>query len=131
MAEREERSLRTFYVALGSDEKVTGKRGAAEISKALKAELDGLNETLDFVVEEGLGVVEEAIRGVERPLAMVAVAEKGYATLELSVDFGSQGHSSKPGAESAVGILARAVSNLEEGKQPSRFGRVPKMSVIK
>ena len=130
MAERDERPLRTFYVALGHDEEVTGKGGAAEISKALKAELDSLNETLDFVVEEGLGVVEEAIRGVERPLAMVAVAEKGYATLELSVDFGSQGHSSKPDSESAIGILARAIGNLEENKQPSQFGKQPKISAI-
>ena len=123
MAERDEQPLRTFYIALGHDEEVTGQGGAAEISRALKAELDGLNETLDFVVEEGLGVVEEAIKGVERPLAMVAVAEKGYATLELSVDFGSQGHSSKPDSESAVGILARAISNLEGSKQPSQFGK--------
>ena len=127
MAERDERPQRTFYVALGHDEEVTGKGGAAKISKALKAELDGLNETLDFVVEEGLGVVEEAIRGVERPLAMVGVAEKGYATLELSVDFGSQGHSSKPDSESAVGILARAIGNLEENKQPSQFGKEQKI----
>ena len=72
---------------------------------------------------QGLGVVEEAIRGVERPLALVGVAEKGYATLELSVDFGSQGHSSRPHSESAVGILARAVGHLEENKQPSQFGK--------
>ena len=130
MAERDERPLRTFYVALGHDEEVTGKGGAAEISKALKAELDGLNETLDFVLEEGLGVVEEAIKGVERPLAMVAVAEKGYATLELSVDSGKQGHSSKPDAESAVGILARAVGNLEENKQPSQFGNKLKWNFV-
>ena len=55
---------------------------------------------------------------------MVAVAEKGYATLELSVDFGSQGHSSRPHSESAVGILARAIGRLEENKQPSQFGKI-------
>lgn len=52
MVKREERPQRTFYLALGHDEEVGGKGGAAEISKVLKAQLDSRNETLDFVVEE-------------------------------------------------------------------------------
>ena len=39
--------------------------------------------------------------------------------LEVS---GVQGHSSTPSKESAIGILAHAVSNLEDEHQPSRFG---------
>ena len=38
---------------------------------------------------------------------------------------GKQTHSSIPPRESAVGIMANAIANLEEKRQPSRFGKGP------
>ena len=47
--------------------------------------------------------------------------EKGYANFELEV-IGQQQHSSIPPKQSVVGVLARAVAQLEANPQPSRFG---------
>jgi len=46
----------------------------------------------------------------------IGVAEKGYATLELSVKM-TAGHSSVPPRETALGVLAGAVSRLERNPQ--------------
>ena len=54
------------------------------------------------------------------------MTEKGYATLELSV-VGNPGHSSMPPRETPIGILARAVSLLEENPQTSVFGQGPEL----
>ena len=54
------------------------------------------------------------------------MTEKGYLSLDLKVD-GIPGHSSMPPRETAIGILARAVANLEESRQPSLFGNGPEV----
>lgn len=54
----------------------------------------------------------------------VGVAEKGYATLELSVN-GTPGHSSIPPKTTPIGKLARAVGKLEANPQPNVFGSGP------
>ena len=56
----------------------------------------------------------------------IGVTEKGYLTLELEVN-GTPGHSSVPPKETAIGILSRAVSALEENPHPSMFGFGPEM----
>ena len=45
----------------------------------------------------------------------------GWTEVNLTVE-GTQGHSSVPPKETAIGILAHAIANLEDKKQPSRFG---------
>ena len=54
------------------------------------------------------------------------MTEKGYATLELSVEM-SPGHSSIPPKETAIGVLAKAVAALESNPHPSLFGKGPEM----
>ena len=49
--------------------------------------------------------------------------------MALEVD-GIPGHSSMPPGESAIGILARAVANLEETRQPSLFGSGPEIDTF-
>ena len=47
--------------------------------------------------------------------------EKGWADVSLTVT-GEPGHSSVPPKETTIGILAKAITNLEEKQHPTRFG---------
>ena len=51
------------------------------------------------------------LAGVTDPIVYVGVVEKGWASVEISVE-GVQGHASKPPRESAIGVLAKAVAAL-------------------
>jgi carboxypeptidase PM20D1 len=53
-------------------------------------------------------------------VAIVRTVEKGYLTLELIVR-GEGGHSSRPPAETPVGILSRAIVRLESNPFPARL----------
>lgn len=108
---------RTIYLAFGHDEEVGGVRGAAEIARVLEAR--GA-EPYAFVVDEGGAVTRDMVPGVEGAVALVGIAEKGYVNLELLVE-GGGGHSSTPPANTNIGILAQAISELEENPFPTRL----------
>ena len=125
MIKRSERPKRTVYIAFGHDEETGGNEGAAELAKVVRSRIDVKNQTLDFVLDEGLFVVDGLFPGVDDPVALIGVVEKGWAVVELSVDDGfEQKHSSMPPRETATGILAKAVARLEENPQPSKFGKM-------
>ncbi len=107
---------RTLLLAFGHDEEVGGIRGAAEVA----ALLERRGVKADYVLDEGLAIVEGALPGVDGPVALLGLAEKGYLSLQLTVE-GEGGHSSTPTGESAVGILAGAVSRLEASPMPTRL----------
>src|SRR5262249_31711574 len=52
------------------------------------------------------------VADVSAPIALVGIAEKGYLSVELTVE-SEGGHSSTPPPETAVGILAAAIHALE------------------
>jgi carboxypeptidase PM20D1 len=106
---------RTLLVAFGHDEEV-GSTGAAATA-ALLAER-GIEPLL--VVDEGLAVLEDVLPGISQPIALVGIAEKGYATVELSVT-AEGGHSSTPPPQTAVGVLAGAVQRVEQSPLPGGF----------
>lgn len=108
---------RDVYFAFGHDEEVGGKKGAVAMAQFFKEQ--GIQ--FEFVLDEGLVVLKEALEGLEPPLAMIGIAEKGFANLQLSVALESGGHSSMPPAKSAIGMLAKAVAALEEDQFPSRI----------
>jgi carboxypeptidase PM20D1 len=107
---------RTVYLAFGHDEEVGGHEGARLVADALDAR--GVRAAL--VVDEGGTVTEGFMPGVEEPVALVGVAEKGYLSLELSVR-AAGGHSSMPPRETAISTLARAITRLEEQPFPGRL----------
>ena len=109
------RPRRSLYLALGHDEEIGGWQGAKNISAWLEKRL-GRN-AFEFMWDEGLFVIDRIVPGHRGPVAMICVAEKGSVTFELSVE-DTPGHSSAPPPETAVGILASAVSKLE--RQPLR-----------
>lgn len=110
------RPRRTLMFAFGHDEE-TGGQGNTRIA-AMLAER---GVRLEFVDDEGGVIATGAVPGIEGPVAVVGVAEKGYLTLQLTAH-SPGGHSSLPLpiAETAIGRLASAISNIErspfEGK---------------
>ncbi len=107
------------YLAFGHDEEIGGKNGNQQIAVALR----GRGVRFRFVLDEGGVIVSHTIPGLESPMALVAVAEKGYATARLSVRLSDEarGHSSMPPPQTAVGILAAAISKVEAKPLPASF----------
>jgi len=104
---------RTVYFAFGHDEEVGGKNGAVAIAALLKER----GVRAEMVLDEGGAVVEGALPGLDRPLATLGIAEKGYMSVELTVE-AAGGHSSQPPKETAIGILSHAVHNVESNPLP-------------
>jgi carboxypeptidase PM20D1 len=107
------RPRRTVLLAFGADEEVGGRRGAARIAALLRSR--GVRP--EWVLDEGGAVTRGMMPGIRGPVALVGVAEKGFVSVELAVR-GEGGHSSMPPRSTAVGVLARAVSRLEERPVP-------------
>ena len=114
LAKENFRPRRTVYLAFGHDEEVSGKRGATAIAKLLQSR--GVH--LDFVLDEGLLITDGIIKGIDRPVALIGVAEKGYATLTLSTT-ATPGHSSIPPRDTAIGRLSAALVRLEGNPFPA------------
>jgi carboxypeptidase PM20D1 len=68
---------------------------------------------LSFLLDEGGIIADGIVPGVGRRTALVGVVEKATLNLELTVE-GTGGHSSMPPPSTAVGVLSRAISRLEE-----------------
>ena len=64
--------------------------------------------------------MQGAVPGVATPLAMIGVAEKGSVAIDLSIEIAG-GHSSTPPRHTAIGILAAALTRLEEHPMPGRI----------
>ena len=106
----------TLYLVFGDDEEIGGQRGALQIAKLLKER----GVRLQFIVDEGLLITEGVLKGLDKPAALVGVAEKGYLTLQLTAS-ATPGHSSMqpPQAEaSAIGMLSAGLARLEDKQMP-------------
>ena len=104
---------RTIYLAFGHDEEVGGTHGAARTAALLAARHD----QLEYVLDEGGAITTSLVPGLAGPVALVGIAEKGYVSLELTVQ-AEGGHSSMPPPQTAAGILAAAVARLEARQMP-------------
>jgi len=108
---------RTVYVAFGHDEEIGGDNGAKQIAAHFKQK----NIEFEFVLDEGNLIIEDALPGLEKPLALIGIAEKGYATFEISVNLDEGGHSSMPPSGSAINLLAGAVLKLKNNPSPAKI----------
>jgi carboxypeptidase PM20D1 len=104
---------RTVLLAFGHDEEIGGADGAVRIVEHLQAR--GVRALL--VLDEGAAVVHGLVPGLDRPAALVGIAEKGSVTLEV-VARAEGGHSSTPPQETASGILAAAITHIESNPLP-------------
>lgn len=110
------RPARTVYLAFGHDEEVGGTRGARAVAALLRSR----GAELEMVLDEGGVIGDGILDGVSAPTALVGIAEKGFASIELTTR-AAGGHSSLPPRESAIGILGAAVARLEHNQMPARL----------
>jgi len=98
---------RTFYISLGPDEEVGGL-GARRAAQYLADQGQHAWFALD---EGGLTVLDSPMTNA--PAAMIGVAEKGYMTVTVTAR-ARGGHSSTPPRATAISLLARAITAIEE-----------------
>ena len=104
-----------IYLCFGHDEETHGT-GASAIVDLLESR--GVKPTL--VLDEGGAIVDDVFDQVDAPMAVVGVAEKGAATLRLTVDQ-SGGHASTPPKISAAVRLSQAIVRLNSRPFPSQL----------
>lgn len=107
---------RTIYLSLGHDEELLGTLGAVESVQYLKER----GVEAEFVLDEGGAITKGIFPGLEDKVAVVGIAEKGYVSMELSVDMAG-GHSSTPEPESAIDVLSAAVYRAKSNPMPARI----------
>ena len=114
-----ERPSRTVHVAIGHDEEVGGPRGA----RVLAERITGNGTSPAIVLDEGGAVTRGALPGLDRPLAVVGIAEKGYLSVELTAT-APGGHSSVPPDSTSIERLNAALSRLLDNPLPARLDGV-------
>lgn len=102
---------RTIHLALGHDEEVGGTRGARVMAERIAR--GGVRPAL--VIDEGGAITDGAVPRMQRPVALVGVAEKGYLSVEIIAE-SRGGHAAMPPAQTSVEIVSEAVARL--GEQP-------------
>lgn len=108
---------RSFFIALGHDEEVSGINGAQKISALLQSR----GVQLAFIVDEGGFIVDGFIPHLQKPFGLISVSEKGAIDLMLRVNM-TPSHTSAPPKETSIGILSAAISRLEQTPMPNMFG---------
>ena len=97
-----------IYFSFGGDEETeaTDTRDIVEhfITKGIKPAL---------VLDEGGAVVNDIFPGVKGQTALIGTAEKGMMNVSFSIS-GTGGHASAPPVQTPIGMLARAVTAVEE-----------------
>ena len=105
---------RNIYLVAGHDEELGGEKGALKIAEVLAAR----KVRVEFVIDEGTLITEGVVDGLDKPVAMVGIAEKGIMTVSLTAH-DHPGHSSMPPRETAIGMLSEALARLERNPMPN------------
>ena len=111
-----------MIIVSGHDEEAGGS-GARAAAALLKSR----GVTAEFVLDEGLAVVSD-FPLLGRPVALIGIAEKGYATLKITAP-AKGGHSSAPPTETGVEVLAKAILAITSRPFPLRFEGPPAQMV--
>lgn len=105
---------RTIYLAFGHDEEIGGENGAKQIASFLESE----KVNTEFILDEGMIITKGIVPGISKDVALIGISEKGYLSLELSVET-EGGHSSMPAKETSIGILSAAIAKVEQNPIPA------------
>jgi carboxypeptidase PM20D1 len=107
---------RTIYFAFGYNEEIGGIGGAQAIADYLSKK----NIKAFYVLDEGMAVTKGIISGIQTPVALIGIAEKGFVSLNLKVRIPG-GHSSYPYKDNAISVLARAENAIASHPMETRF----------
>jgi carboxypeptidase PM20D1 len=107
---------RDFYFIYGHDEEVGGRNGAMKVAEYLESR----GFRAEGVLDEGGFVISGALKGVNAPLALIGVAEKGFCNYEISIA-GTGGHSSMPPLHTSLGTAAALIREIEAHPLPPRL----------
>lgn len=110
---------RTVYLSLTHDEELGSPKGATQVTDYLLQQ--GIE--VEWSLDEGSFLLEGFMPGIEPAIASINVAEKGYATAELTVH-GKGGHSSMPPPKTTVGVLSEAIYKLQSTQMPGGLNGV-------
>lgn len=105
---------RTVLLAFGHDEELHGVHGAKAVADVLVER----KVRAEYSLDEGGGILIDAIPMIGIPFAQIGVAEKGHMSVLLTAS-AKGGHSSMPPLETAVGKIGRAVARLEANQMPA------------
>lgn len=105
-----------IYFAFGHDEEVSGRQGALKIAEHFKNK----NIEFDAVYDEGGYVVSpgSVIKSIDKAIALIGVAEKGFLTLQITVK-GTGGHSSMPPKKGSLVLASEIVEKLNTDQMPA------------
>ncbi len=104
-----------LYFTFGGDEEISGP-SQQKIVSVLKER--GVKNT--FVMDEGGAIVESFFPGLDTKIAVVGLAEKGMANVELTAK-STGGHASTPSKTDPLNMLARALVDLENNPMPLKI----------
>lgn len=104
------------YLAFGFDEEVGGALGAQQIAQHFQKN----KLHFDLVLDEGGAVADGQMMGIDKPIAVIGVAEKGNTSFRLSFT-GEEGHSSAPPRHTAVSRMAQLVEKVSRKPQRARL----------
>ena len=109
---------RDVYLCIGHNEEV--QTGDISGARAMVRLLRERGVQLEFVLDEGGAVIEDAPFNVSAPIAMIGLAEKGYVDFRITVvDHG--GHSAEPPPHTALGKLSKAITAIEAAPMKQRL----------
>ncbi|MDR2731451.1 MAG: M20/M25/M40 family metallo-hydrolase [Treponema sp.] len=109
---------RDVWFAFGGDEERTGILGAANTAKWFADR----GRRFSWILDEGTPVAVNQIKGIDKPVALVSIEEKGFLSLELCVAQ-EPGHASMPPEIQAAAVLARALCRI--AARPFPFELIP------
>ena len=107
---------RTLLFAIGADEETGGNDGARKIAEYLNSQ----NLNPGVILDEGGVITKNIIPSINRPVALIGIAEKGYLTLSLQASQAG-GHASMPPHHTAIGRLSSALHRLEASPLPTKI----------
>jgi carboxypeptidase PM20D1 len=114
----------------GHDEEIGGYDGAKSIADLIPSLLPDTPKgvkPLRFILDEGLFLLDGIIPGMKARVAAICVAEKGHVNVEITANKPAGHSSTPPDRNSSIGILAKAISRIEEHNFPVHLGLAEKM----
>ncbi|KAL9654648.1 hypothetical protein ABK040_006710 [Willaertia magna] len=105
---------RDIYISIGMDEEIGGYNGARKVTDYfLKKGIE-----FAFILDEGGLIGDKQVPIVDKPIALVSIAEKGHCDLQVKVNC-DPGHSSMPSPNTCINMLAKAIVDIEKNPMPS------------